>query len=60
MTDEQRAAYVRAALLLQGYELDEPRIAAVLREFTRIQAVAATIVDRELPFELDPAPLFRP
>jgi hypothetical protein len=60
MTDEQRSAYVRAALSLHGYELDEHRIAAVLGEFARIQAVAATIVEHDLPLDLEPAPVFRP
>jgi len=60
MTDDQRLAYVRAALVLQGYELDEARTAAVLVEFARIESIAASIVDCELPLELDPAPVFRP
>ena len=59
MTDQQRAEYVRAALALQGYELDAVRIAAVLGEFTRIHAIASAILDRELPLELDQAPVFR-
>ena len=60
MTDQQRSEYVRAALGLQGFDLDEVRIAAVLDEFTRIHAIASAILDHELPMELDQAPVFRP
>jgi hypothetical protein len=52
--------YVRAALELQGYDLDEPRLVEVARQFARIDAIAQAMLDVELPLDAEPAPLFRP
>jgi hypothetical protein len=60
MNDQERDAYVRATLLIQGYLFSEPRVASIVAQFERIEAIAAIIVDDELPFELESASVFRP
>jgi hypothetical protein len=55
---------VRAALVAQGYAFDQvgdaQRIAEIVRQFARIEGIAATMLDAELPRELEPAAVFRP
>jgi Protein of unknown function (DUF4089) len=53
-------AYVRAALLLQGYEFDEGRVAEIILQFSRIEAIAQTVLQWPLPFSAEAAPVFRP
>jgi hypothetical protein len=53
-------AYVRAALALQGYAFDEAQITEIVLQFSRIEAVAQTVLEWPLPFASQPAPEFRP
>jgi hypothetical protein len=57
---DKNGAYVHAALLLQGYELDAMREAAVAAQFARIAEIAVVFVQDELPLALEPAPVFLP
>lgn len=60
MSTQTNEAYARAALALQGYRFDEASTARIAEQFSRIEAIAQTFLERELPFELEPAPVFRP
>ena len=53
-------AYVRAALALQGYRFDEAQIAEIVEQFSRLEAIAQTILQWPLPFASEAAPVFRP
>ncbi len=53
-------AYVRAALALQGYVFDDAQIAEITLQFSRIEAIARTIVDGRVPIDTEAAPVFRP
>jgi Protein of unknown function (DUF4089) len=57
---ETLESYVRAALALQGYRFDEARIAEIVLHFSRIEAMAQTIMQWPLPFGSGAAPVFRP
>ncbi len=59
MNEHERDAYVRAALALQGYAFDEEHIQEIARQFARIEAIAATIVDAELPLTVESGSVFR-
>jgi len=52
--------YVRAALALQGYRLDESQIADIVLQFSRIEALAKTMLEWPMPNESQAAPVFRP
>ena len=52
--------YVRQALLLQGYALTDGQQAGVAAAFAGIAAVAAVLMQDELPLEAEPAPVFLP
>jgi hypothetical protein len=58
--DTPLEAYVRAALTLQGYRLDESQIADVVEQFSRLEVIAQSILQWPLPFASEPAPVFRP
>ena len=58
--DNSPEAYVRAALALQGYRFDEEQIADIVVQFSRLAAIAQTIMDWPLPFASEAAPVFRP
>jgi hypothetical protein len=58
--DNSPEAYVRAALALQGYRFDEEQIADIVVQFSRLEAIAQTIMDWPLPFASEAAPVFRP
>jgi hypothetical protein len=60
MNEQERDAYVRAALVMQGYAFAEERIAEIMRQFKRIDGIAATIADLELPIEIESGSVFRP
>jgi len=63
MTETQEnplEAYVRAALELQGYTFGDAEIAEIVMQFSRLEAVARTLLDWQLPFVSEPAPVFRP
>jgi hypothetical protein len=53
-------AYVRAALALQGYVFDESQIAEIALQFSRIEAIAQTVLDWPMPSGSPAAPVFRP
>jgi hypothetical protein len=58
--DNPLEAYVRAALVLQGYHFDEAQIAEIVVQFSRLEAIAQTVLQWPLPFASEPAPVFRP
>ena len=58
--DNSPEAYVRAALTLQGYRFDEAQIADIVVQFSRLEAIAQTILQWPLPFASEAAPVFRP
>jgi hypothetical protein len=60
MNEAERDVYVRAALAALGYTFDETRIMRIVTQFERIETIAATIVDAELPLELESMSVFRP
>ena len=60
MNDNERNAYVRAALVMQGYAFDDPRIDGIIRQFERIETIGAVLLEGELPIDAEPAPAFRP
>ena len=51
---------MRAALALQGYHFDETQIAEIVVQFSRLEAIAQTILQWPVPFACEPAPVFRP
>jgi hypothetical protein len=53
-------SYVRAALALHGYTFDDAQIAEIVEQFSRLEAIAQTVMQWPLPFASDPAPVFRP
>jgi 1-carboxybiuret hydrolase subunit AtzG-like protein len=60
VNEQDRVAYVRATLVMQGYQFSELRVIEIAREFERIESIAATIVNAELARDLEAAPMFRP
>jgi hypothetical protein len=60
MSAEEIDAYVRAALPLLGYRFDEAQQKAIAAEFARIAALAAPIVEQDLPHGLEALAQFRP
>jgi hypothetical protein len=58
--DSPLDAYVRTALALQGYHFDEAQIAEIVAQFSRLEAIAQTILQWPLPFASEAAPVFRP
>jgi hypothetical protein len=54
------AAYVRHALLLQGYEGDDAFLQDVTVEFERLRDMAQRLDAPQLPHTLQPAPEFTP
>jgi len=59
MEDDTRA-YVAQALRLQGYQLSQAHEDGVAAAFEGIAAIAAVLMGDELPFALEPAPVFLP
>ena len=53
-------AYVTSALALQGYQFNATQQAAIVLQFSRIEAVAQSFLKLQLPPEVDAAPVFRP
>jgi 1-carboxybiuret hydrolase subunit AtzG-like len=58
--DKLLESYVRAALALQGYRFDEAQIAEIILQFSRLEAIAQSVMQWPLPFASDSAPVFRP
>lgn len=58
--DHSPENYVRAALALQGYEFDDEQIADIALQFSRIEAIAKTLLQWPMPFDSQAAPVFRP
>ncbi|MFS0755397.1 DUF4089 domain-containing protein [Noviherbaspirillum sp. 1P10PC] len=58
--DDDIRAYVAQALRLQGYQLGEAQEAGVAAAFEGIAAIAAVLMQDELPLALEPAPVFLP
>jgi hypothetical protein len=59
-SDNPLEAYVRAALAIQGYRFDEAQIAEIVLQFSRLEAIAQTVLEWPLPFAAEAAPVFRP
>jgi hypothetical protein len=59
-SDNPLEAYVRAALALQGYRFGEREIAEIVEQFSRLEAIAHTVMQWPLPFASEAAPVFRP
>jgi hypothetical protein len=57
---ETLESYVRAALTLQGYRFDQAQIAEIVVHFSRIEAMAQTILQWPMPVASAAAPVFRP
>lgn len=51
--------YVRIALLLQGMEVDEARLASITQQFVLLNAMASHFLAEALPAELESAPIYR-
>ncbi|MDP9088329.1 MAG: DUF4089 domain-containing protein [Pseudomonadota bacterium] len=58
--DNSLESYVRAALALQGYHFEESEVAEIVLQFSRLEAIAQTILQWPVPFAAKPAPVFRP
>lgn len=58
--DDELRAYVAQALALQGYVLTDAQQAGVAAAFEGIAAIAAVLMRDELPFALEPAPVYLP
>jgi len=54
------ADYALIVSSAQGYQLDAAQLARVAAQLELISAVAAPLLDLQLPAELEPAPVFRP
>ena len=60
MNESERRRYVEAALVANGYDFAPARVDAIVEQFARIEAIAATFVDDPLPMSAEPAVVFRP
>ena len=60
MTDSEIGAYVDAACRLQGITLTGDERVRVIANLARIAAIAAPLLDLELPADVEQAPVFRP
>ena len=60
MMEDAIRAYVAQALRLQGYQLSQAQEASVAAAFEGIAAIASVLMQDELPFALEPAPVFLP
>ena len=60
MNQDRLDSYVRSALELQGYALDEEAAQRVTMQFTRIEEISRVMRDIRLPHSMDPAAVFRP
>jgi hypothetical protein len=52
-------AYVRQALLLQGFNLTPEHVEAIVTEFVRIEGIAAPLLDLPLGVEVEPATVYQ-
>lgn len=53
-------SYVRAALALQGYALEDDQVRAVALQFSRIAALYGAVLREPVPPLTEPLPVFRP
>jgi uncharacterized Zn finger protein len=60
MTDSEISAYVDAASRVQGLTLTGDERVRVIANLARIAAIAAPLLDLELPADIEQAPIFRP
>jgi Protein of unknown function (DUF4089) len=60
VTDGEIAAYVDAACAANGLELTDNERLRVMGHFARTAALAAPLLELELPPDADMAPVFRP
>jgi hypothetical protein len=54
------ADYALIVSSAQGYQLDPAQLVRVAAQLELISAIAAPLLDLQLPAELEPAPVFRP
>jgi uncharacterized Zn finger protein len=59
MTDSEIGSYVDAACRMQGLTLTPEERIRVVANFARIAAIAAPLLDLELPADIEQAPIFR-
>jgi hypothetical protein len=59
MAPDTLAAYVRSALAAQDYRLDQAQTGRVIEQFSRFDAIAQGFLNVPLPFDLEPAAVFR-
>ncbi len=60
MKQDMLDTYVRSALRLQGYALDEEAVQRVIAQFTRIEEISRAMRELPLPSSTEPAAVFRP
>ena len=60
MTEQEIAAYVDAAAATQGLRFDAHERLRVIEQFARIAAIAAPVLEVDLPLGVEMAPVFRP
>jgi len=60
MPNSPTEIYVRGALAVHGYVFDEAQIAEIVLQFSRIEAMAKTLLEFPLPLASQAAPVFRP
>jgi hypothetical protein len=60
MHNSSTDTYVRAALAVHGYVFDEAQVAEIVLQFSRIEAIAQTVLEFPLPLGTQAAPVFRP
>ena len=60
MTEQEIADYVDAAAAMQGLRFDAHERARVIEQFARIAAIAAPVLEVDLPLGVEMAPVFRP
>jgi hypothetical protein len=53
-------AYVRSALVMQGYRFDEAQILQIVENFSRIAIIAQSFLRTNLPLDAESAPVFVP
>ena len=58
--DDARDNYVRAAMALHGYQLNEKQLKGVLLQFAHIEEIAEGFLDMPLPLDAASAPAFKP
>jgi hypothetical protein len=56
--DDHVSDYVKSALALQGYRLDEPAVSEIVAQFVRIHAIAMGMLAAPIDPAIEPVPSF--